>query len=142
MSKERFCPECGACIDDEIYSADKMRAAFFANLHDTWASLPDHMRQRFPSSEVLRKHALCEIGHCDVLRVACGSKTAAIEVAAAFRFKDRYCITRINGNVVDVITARSMARRALKKPQFRDVAEQVNAWIAQQTGADPRKAAA
>lgn len=142
MAKDRFCPECGACIDEEIYSADKMRAAFFANLHETWASLPDHMRQRFPSSEVLRKHALCAVGHCDVLRVTAGSKTAAFDVANAFRFKDRYCITNINGSVVDVLTARSMARRALPKEQFRAVAEQVNQWIAEQTAIDPRKAAA
>ena len=136
MSNDRHCPECGCVISGDLYTADKMRQAFFANLHEVYASLPDHKRRQFPNVEILRKHALIACGHCDVMTVACGSKSAAPGVAAAFRLKDQYCIANIDGSVVTVMTARSMARRELKAPQFRKLALELFAWIKNQTGID------
>lgn len=136
MNKNHHCPECGCVISGDLYTADKMRQAFFANLHEVYASLPDHQRRQFPNVEILRKHALIACGHCDVMTVACGSKSAAPGVAAAFRLKDQYCIANIDGSVVTVMTARSMARRELKAPQFRKLALELFAWIKNQTGID------
>lgn len=131
------CPDCGTLISGDYMSADRMRRYFFAALRDAHASLPDAMRERFPNPEVLRKHALIAVGHCDVITLACGSKASAPMIAGAFRMKDQYCIASVRGDVVTIYTARSMARRVLLKKPFREVAEKVFAWVHEQTGVDP-----
>ena len=118
-------------------SADPMRRRFFAALRDTHASLTDAHRERWPNAEILRKQALIAIGHCDAMTVLCGSKSSAPAIAKAFEAKDQYCIATVRGDVVTIYTARSMARRALLKRDFMDVAEKVFAWVHQQTGIDP-----
>lgn len=131
------CPDCGTLISGDYMSADKTRRYFFAALRDAWNNLPNAMHEQFPNAEVLRKHALIAVGHCDVITLTVGSKVAAAEIAAAFRLKDQYCIALIKGSVVQVYTARSMARRVLLKRDFREVADKVFHWIASTTGVDP-----
>jgi len=133
------CPDCGALVTGDYMSADPMRRRFFAALRDTWDSLPDAMRERWPNAEILRKHALIAIGHCDAMTIACGSKSAAPGIANAFKVRDAYCIAIPRGDVVTVYTARSMARRVLLKKEFLQVAEKVFAYVAEQTGIDPAK---
>ena len=118
-------------------SADPMRRRFFACLRDAWANLREEHKDRFPNAEVLRKHALIAIGHCDVMTLACGSKTAAPQIASAFQVKDNYCIATVRDAVVTVFTARSMSRRSLLKRDFIQVADRVFAWVQEQTGIDP-----
>jgi len=137
MSKDVSCPECGCVISSDLMAADQMRKRFFACIRDSHANLRDDDLARFPSSEHLRKHALIAAGWCDVMTVVAGSKAAAPGIAHAIQSKDRYCVIIINGDVLTVYTARSMARRSLKKPQFLDVAEKAFAWIARTTGVDP-----
>jgi len=134
--KAIHCPDCGCEIGGDYMSADPMRRRFFAALRDAWGNLKDEDRDRWPNAEVLRKHALIAIGYCDAITLAVGSKAAAPQIAAAFRMKDQYCIATVRGDVVTIYTARSMARRALLKKDFVRVAEQVFAWIEQQTGID------
>ncbi len=137
MSKNLHCHECGACIDSDLLSADKMRQRFFAALRDCHASLKPEQRERFPTSETLRKQALIAVGWCDVATVIAGSKKAAPGIAAYLRMRDPYCIIKDSGTeVLTVLTARSMARRALPKKEFLDVSEKVFDWIYQTTGVD------
>jgi hypothetical protein len=135
--KEVHCHECGALISGDYMSADRTRRFFFAAIRDAWANLPEHHKERFPNSEVLRKTALIHAGHCDVMTVVAGSKSAAPGVANAFKARDQYCIAVPKGDVVTVYTARSMARRVLLKKEFLQVAEKVFAWIESQTGVNP-----
>jgi hypothetical protein len=135
--KEVNCPECGACISGDYMSADKSRRYFFAALRDAWNSLPDAMRDRFPNAEVLRKTALINVGYCDVMTVVAGSKSAAPQIANAFKARDQYCIAIPRGDVVTIYTARSMARRVLLKKDFLQVADKVFHWVHEQTGIDP-----
>lgn len=137
MAREIHCPECGCEIGSDYMSADPMRRMFFATLRDVHANLRDEFRDRWPNAEIMRKHVLIAIGYCDAMTVAVGSKSAAPAVANAFRVKDQYCIASVRGDVVTIFTARSMARRALPKKEFRDVVEKVFAYIAAQTGIDP-----
>jgi hypothetical protein len=131
------CPSCGEEISGDYMSADKSRRYFFAALRDAWANLPDQMRDRFPNAEVLRKNALIAIGYCDVMTVVAGSKSAAPQIANAFKARDQYCIAIPRGDVVTIYTARSMARRALLKKDFLEVADKVFHWVHEQTGIDP-----
>lgn len=131
------CPCCGETLTGDYMSADPMRRMFFAAIRDAWGNLPDAMRERFPNAEVLRKTALINVGYCDVMTVVAGSKSAAPQIANAFKARDQYCIAIPRGDVVTVYTARSMARRVLLKKDFREVADKVFHWIAEQTGIDP-----
>lgn len=131
------CPCCGEEISSDYMSADPVRRMFFASIRDAWANLPDHMRERFPNAEILRKTALINVGYCDVMTVVAGSKSAAPQIANAFKARDQYCIAIPRGDVVTIYTARSMARRVLLKKDFREVADKVFHWIAQTTGVDP-----
>lgn len=137
MSKAIQCPCCGEEISGDYMSADKSRRYFFAALRDAYANLRDEHRERWPNPEALRKHALIAIGYCDTMTVVCGSKSAAPGIASAFRMQNLYCIAVVKGDVVQVYTARSMARRALQKREFLAVSEKVFAWIAETTGIDP-----
>jgi hypothetical protein len=137
MSKPIQCPNCGEEISGDYMSADNMRRMFFATLRDVHANLRDEFRDRWPNAEIMRKHVLIAIGYCDAMTVAVGSKAAAPAVANAFKMQNQYCIATVRGDVVTIFTARSMARRALPKKEFRDVVEKVFAYIAAQTGIDP-----
>jgi hypothetical protein len=142
MSKDVHCPECGCEISSDLMSADQMRKRFMALIRECHGTLKDADRQRFPSHETLRKHALIAVGWCTVRTVVAGSKTAAQDVADALKDMDRYCIIDVRGDVLTVYRARSMSRRALLKPQFLDVSQKVFDWIYQQTGIEAERAAA
>lgn len=137
MAQDINCPDCGCVLTSDYMSADPARRYFFAALRDAHANLPDHLRDRWPNAEVLRKNALIGIGYCDVVTLPCGSRASAPKIAAAFKMKDHYCIAKVNGDVVTVYTARSMARRVLLKKDFLEVADKVFAWIHARTGIDP-----
>lgn len=141
-SHPHHCPECGCELSSDIFSADEMRKRFFATIREVHLNLPDELRQRWPSSETLRKEALIAAGWCDTMQVVAGSKSAAPGIAAAFKSKDQYCVVVVRGDVLTVYTARSMSRRALPRPQFKDVAQKAYDWIEQQTGIDGRQSEA
>lgn len=140
MSRDIHCPECGADISSDYMSADPSRRFFFAALRDVHNNLPDQLRERWPNAEIMRKHALCAVGYCDAMTVVCGSKAAAPQIANTFRALNHYCIASVKGDVVTVFTARSMARRALQKKEFREVADKVFSYLYEQTGIDATKA--
>lgn len=140
IGKEITCPNCGESISSDYMSADASRRFFFAALRDVHNNLPDHLRERWPNAEIMRKHALVAVGYCDAMTVACGSKVAAPQIANTFRVLNHYCIASVKGDVVTVFTARSMARRALQKREFREVADKVFSYLYEQTGIDASKA--
>lgn len=137
MSKDVTCPNCGESISGDYMSADASRRHFFAALRDAHANLREDMHARWPNPETLRKHALIAVGWCDQVTVACGSKSAAPQIANTFRLMNQYCIAVVKGDVVTIYTARSMARRALQKKEFLKVADAVFAWVRDTTGIDP-----
>ena len=138
MTKDITCPDCGSVITSDVMSADPQRRRFFAQLRDVHANLPGHLRQRWPSTETLRKHALIAAGHCDVMTVAAGSKAAVEPLMKAFQAMDGYSIVEPTGTILTIYRARSMSRKHLLRPQFHEVAEKCFAWIETQTGIDGR----
>lgn len=133
---EQCCPECGAILDDPKDQSDPMRRRFFALVREVWLNLPDHHRERFPSSEILRKTALCRVGWAECKVVTCGSSKVAQEMALLARHLDRYAVVDIAGTVVTVFTARSMNKRSCPKKTFLDVSEKALDWLSQLIGTD------
>lgn len=133
---EKCCPECGAILDDPKDQSDAMRRRFFALVRETWLNLPEIHRDRFPSSEVLRKTALCRVGWAECKVVTCGTKVDAQEMAILARHLDRYAIVDVAGTVVTVFTARSLNKRACPKKTFLDVSEKALDWLSALIGTD------
>lgn len=130
------CPECGAILDDPSDHSDPLRRRFFALVREVWSNLPDHIRKQFPSSEVLRKTALCRVGWAECKVVTCGNRKAAQEVAALAGHLDRYAVVDVSETVVTVFTARSMSKRQCPKKTFLEVSEKALDWLSQLIGTD------
>ena len=122
------CPHCGCELVNPKEHSDPMRRMFFAAIRDIWQTLPDHVAPMYPSSEHLRKAALVRAGWCNSTTTACGNRATAIRVAALARHLDEYAIVDISGSVVTVFTAKSMAKRACPKADFKRVADQALMW--------------
>lgn len=133
---QQCCHECGAILDDPKDQSDPMRRRFFALVREVWLNLPDQHRERFPSSEILRKTALCRVGWAECRVVTCGTKAAAQETALLARHLDRYAVVDVAGTVVTVFTARSMNKRHCPKKTFLQVSEKVLDWLSQLIGTD------
>lgn len=136
MSKPQHCPECGAILDDPRDHSDPARRRFFAIIREVWQTLPDDVAKHYASSEHLRKAALIHCGWCESITIAAGSKTAALEIAAKLPQLDRYAIARPQGSIVEIFTARSIAKRACPKAQFMPLSEKVYTWLSQLVGSD------
>jgi len=117
-------------------SADSSRRYFFAALRDAHSNLRDEHLQMWPNAEIMRKHCLIAIGHCDQVTLPC-TKATAPQIANTFRLFNQYCVALVKADTVTVYTARSMSRRALPKKQFLEVSRLVFDHISAVTGIDP-----
>ena len=119
------CRECGCILDDSYDHSDPARRRYFAHIRDVWDSLPDHRRELHLTPKHLRKWALVKAGYCDTNIVNCGSKRAAIEVAAMAKRLDTFCVTDIRGSVVVIHTALSQTKRMQPRKIFLECAAAV-----------------
>lgn len=110
----------------------------FAWLREAWMSLPDHLAERFPSSEHLRKFALIKAGYCDSHTLACSSKAEALRIAAFIRPTDEFAVVIVDGSTVTRYTARSQSRRAMNKTDFQNSKDAIMDVIAQMLGVETK----
>lgn len=114
---------------------------YFASLHEAWINLPDDIATQFPTSEILRKHALILTGWCNETKVALSSVEEARKVAA-FLMAERseYALISVSGNVVVKRTARSQSTRGpnrMAKAEFQRSKDDVLNWVADLIGVKP-----
>jgi hypothetical protein len=109
----------------------------FAWLREAWMSLPDHLAERFPSSEALRKFALIKAGYCDSNTIVCASKAEAHRVAAFIRPMDEFAIVTVEGATVTRYTAKSQSRRAMGAKDFQESKTALMEIVAQMLGVTP-----
>jgi hypothetical protein len=108
----------------------------FAEIHEAWQNLPDHLRQQFPSPDHLRKHALIRGGYCNSREHVCGSRAEALKLAAFLRPLDEYAIVTVNGPVVTLLTAHSQSKRAMGKARFQASKDACLRFCAELLGTD------
>lgn len=105
---------------------------FFATVHDLWLALPDSIALQFPTSEILRKHALILTGWHKERRLALSSPEEARKVAAFMTGRtDDYTLISVAGNIVIERIARSQSTRAdgMRKAEFQRSKDDVLGWI-------------
>lgn len=113
---------------------------FFACVHDAWSNLPETMAAEFPSSEHLRKWALCKAGFCNMTKIVCADNAAAIAAGALMQAMDTYAICEVSGRVITVFRAKSQSSRAMGAKDFQDSKEAVLGEISKLIGADAAQA--
>jgi hypothetical protein len=107
----------------------KQHARYFAMVNEYWATLPETLAGLYPSSEHLRKAALCHTGFCDERNIVCANNRAALECAAMAGEGDTYAVVSVNGNVCRVWRAHSQNTRAMDKERFKASSDSVLHWI-------------
>jgi hypothetical protein len=91
---------------------------YFAQIGEAWQNLPDHLLERFPTAEHLRKYALIKAGYADHRSITCSSKAEAQRLAAFIKPMDEYALITVNDATVFVFTAQSQSMRAMGKEKF------------------------
>lgn len=109
----------------------------FAWLRTAWESLPDHLLDQYPNSEVLRKHGLIAKGHCTMAQHTCASVAEAERLATILRPYDTYSIVRQRGSVVTVYKAVSQSYRAMGAKQFQRSKTDLMEFVGDLLGVDP-----
>lgn len=109
----------------------------FAWLHEAWQSLPEHLTDKFPTSEHLRKFALIRAGYSDSHTITCKSKAEALRVAAFIRPIDEYAVVVTQEATVTRFTAKSQSRRAMGAKEFQQSKEKIMEVVARMIGVEP-----
>ena len=137
----RFCDETFVIgrlytLVEEETASDKIRRFCFASVGEAWKSLPEHLSDRYPTAETLRKKALIHTGWREERMFVAPSKAEARRFAAFMAPIDTDSIVDVNECVVRVWTARSQKRRAMNKQEFRQSADDVLGFCADLIGVD------
>jgi hypothetical protein len=86
---------------------------YFATITDAHETLPDELREIYPTPEHLRKKALIRKGWRDEREFVCESKAAAERLAAFMKPLDGYAIIEARESVVRVWTAKSQSKKGM-----------------------------
>lgn len=109
---------------------------YFAAVHEGWANLPEHMVERFPTSEHLRKWCLIKSGYHDSRSIVAATKAEAQRIAFFVKPSDEFAVVTVTDALVTVYTARSQSRKAMAGPEFQKSKDDVLAIIEQMTGVE------
>lgn len=110
---------------------------FFAAVNDAWENLPEHLAERFPTSEHLRKWALIKAGFRDERTLVAASKAEAQRLAAFVRPMDDFAVVVVSEATVTVYTAKSQSVRAMGKAAFQASKDGVLSVLSEMIGVPP-----
>lgn len=110
---------------------------FFAAVNESWTNLPDHLAERFPTSEHLRKWALIKAGYRDERTLVAASKAEAQRLAAFIRPMDDFAVVVVSEATVTVYTAKSQSVRAMGRETFQASKEAVLGVLSEMIGVQP-----
>ena len=91
---------------------------FFAVVTEGWNNLPEHLGERFPSPDHLRRWLLIKAGYYDERSIPVPSKAVALRIAAFVKPMDDYAVVTVREATVSVFTAKSQSMRAMGKQDF------------------------
>jgi hypothetical protein len=111
----------------------------FAWLKEAWLSLPEHLADKFPSPEHLRKFALIRAGYSDSHTITCRSKAEATRVAAFIRPIDEFAVVIVQGTTVTRFTAKSQSKRAMGAKEFYESKERIMEVVARMLNVAPQE---
>ena len=122
----RFQKACDAeFVIGETYTLEEIKGRsskshnhFFAALEQGWLNLPEHIAERFPTSEHLRKYCLVKAGFHDQRSIVASSKAEAQRIASFIKPIDEFAIVVVTECAVTVYTAKSQSKKAMGPKDF------------------------
>ena len=105
-------------LEPWVPASSASRSHYFASIKEAWNNLPEHLSDRFPSPEHLRKYALIRSGYHDERTIVAGSKAEARRIAAFIRPMDEFAVVTVHEATIVVHTAKSQSARAMGKADF------------------------
>lgn len=138
---ERFVVGQSYTMDEVHQRSQASHGHYFAVLHELWQSLPEHLTERWPTEEHLRKYALIKTGYHTMTQHVCETKAEAMRLRAILKDEDEYRIVLAEGTIVSVYRAKSQDLRSMDKKQFLASKQDVLDWCADLIGVDRRAAA-
>jgi hypothetical protein len=118
------------------HRSSKSHAHLFAVITDVWGSLPEGYADEWASPDALRKWALVKIGHCTTTKIACASNQEAINLVVAVRSLDAYAVVTLDGKIVTISQAKSIAGNKVKRAEFQQIKERVFDVLSELIGTD------
>lgn len=106
----------------------------FAWLHDAWLSLPESLKDTYPTEDHLRKRALIDGGFFHEEMIDVGTNAGALRVAAYARSKDEFALVIVRGGYVFVRTAKSQRRGAMDRKEFQASKDAILSRVAELLG--------
>lgn len=126
--------------------SDASHSHYFAAVKNGFDSLPDRLREEYPTADHLRKKLLIRCGYADERSIVCASKAEAQRVAAFVKPMDEYAIVVVREAVVRVFTAQSQSYRAMGRQTFQEsktkVLDAIDDLLGTDRGATARSEAA
>ncbi len=98
---------------------------FFAAVNEAWRNLPEHLAERHPTADHLRKWALIKAGYRDERVIVCANAAEAQKMVAFVGAMDDYAIVVRQHDVVTVFTAKSQSQKAMGKKAFQESKQDV-----------------
>lgn len=139
---QRFVVGQGYAMDQVHQRSLASHGHYFAELNEVHQSLPDHLEEKFPTVEKMRKHALIRTGYCNTTTHSFSgfgdAKTfeAAINhYSKAFRADDYQIVIR-EGCIVTVYQAMSQDMSSMDKQTFEASKDAVLNWCHSLIGSD------
>lgn len=112
---------------------------FFVSIVEAHANLPEHLAERFPSPDALRKYALIRCGYRDERSIVASSPKEAQEIAAFIRPMDEFAVVVVHDSVVTVYTAKSQSMKAMGKKTFGESKTAVLDFLSRMIGVERDK---
>jgi hypothetical protein len=101
----------------------------FAWLESAWGTLPDRLKEEFPSPEHLRKWALIKCGYCTKSNIVVATAIDAKQVALWAQQHDEYALVTVVGNVVTRYVAMSQSKKSMDKATFQKSKQAIMDYI-------------
>lgn len=114
---------------------------YFARVKEYHDSLPDHLAERFPTPEHLRKWALVQAGYANRAEIVCRSHAEAARTIATIKALDEYAVAIARDNTLVVLTAQSQSTKAMGAKVFQESKDKVFAVLDDLLGTREREAA-
>lgn len=145
----RFAPRCDKTfVVGEVYRLDSVEersqrshSHFFARVKEYHDSLPDHLAERFPTPEHLRKWALIQAGYANRAEIVCRSHAEAARTIATIKALDEYAVAIARDNILVVLTAQSQSTKAMGAKMFQESKDKVFGVLDDLLGLKEREAA-
>lgn len=106
-------------VEAKLHEAtDASRRHFFAVMHKAWQSLPEDLKDTYPTMDALRKRAFIQAGHFDEIVTEVGDAATAGRIVTSLRRQNDFSHVRIEGGHVFQRTAKSI--KDMEKEPFED----------------------